>query len=358
MKNVLTTELVPGMVAGKDIYNSSNLLVVQQGTVLDVKAITKLMIHGIYSVPVADEIKPVEKPAWDENISYYQKLRNSESFKKFKKKYDDGIVRYSGNLKQAVEKGKKIPEEELLEMAYGILDGGEEKIHIFDMLQNMRDYDDETYAHSMNVALIAAQFARWLHWREEDVRELMLCGLMHDIGKIMVPEEIIRKPDKLTRVEYTRVMEHPVTGARILQKQGMGTHIINAAFMHHERCDGSGYPRGLKNGEIDTFGKIIAIVDVYEAMTAARVYRGPMCPFVVIELFEEEGMQKYAVEFLLPFLEHIGNTYIQNRVRLNNGQEGNIIFLNKEKLSQPVVKCGKEFVNLMVRRDLDIESFL
>ena len=87
--------------------------------------------------------------------------------------------------------------------------------------------------------------------------------------------------------------------------------------MHHEKCDGSGYPFGLKGNKIDPFAKIVAIADVYDAMTAARVYRGPLCPFQVIDIFEKEGLQKYEASFILKFLQNVVNTYINNRVLLS-----------------------------------------
>ena len=117
--------------------------------------------------------------------------------------------------------------------------------------------------------------------------------------------------------------------------------------MHHERCDGSGYPFGIKNGKIDTFAKMVAIVDVYDAMTSARIYRGPMCPFKVVDIFESEGLQKYDTRFIMTFLENIVNTYMLNRVKLSDGREGDIVFINKQKYSRPTIKSGDEFIDLM-----------
>ena len=96
-----------------------------------------------------------------------------------------------------------------------------------------------------------------------------------------------------------------------------------------------------------------------DAMTAARVYRGPLCPFKVIEIFEAEGLQRYDVNFVLTFLENISNTYIQNRCRLSDGREGQIIFINKYSLSRPIVQCGDEYVDLSNSpNSLFIESLL
>ena len=102
----------------------------------------------------------------------------------------------------------------------------------------------------------------------------------------------------------------------------------------------------------------MAIADVYDAMTSSRVYRGPMCPFSVIEIFEEEGFQKYDISYILTFLENIVNTYIPNPCRLSDGREGTIVMINKQRLSRPIVKCGNDYVNLADTTNLRIECLL
>ena len=108
--------------------------------------------------------------------------------------------------------------------------------------------------------------------------------------------------------------------------------------MHHERCDGSGYPLALTEGDIDDFALIVAIADVYDAMTAARIYRAPLCPFEVIAEFEKEGLQKYKPKYILTFLEHIATTYQNNRVMLSNGESAKIVLLNQQVFSKPLVQ--------------------
>ena len=123
------------------------------------------------------------------------------------------------------------------------------------------------------------------------------CGLFHDIGKLMIPHAIITKPGKLDSHEYAMIQKHPIIGYQLLQAQNVDDHVRNAALMHHERWDGSGYPMKLSGLDIDPYARLVAIADVYDAMTASRVYRGPLCPFRVIEIFEQECFDKYDVEF-------------------------------------------------------------
>ena len=134
---------------------------------------------------------------------------------------------------------------------------------------------------------------------------------------------------------------------------------MNAALMHHERCDGKGYPLGLPAEKIDMYAKIVSIADVYDAMTAARVYRGPLCPFKVIEIFEHEGLQKYDTKFIMTFLENVVNTYISNTVRLSDGREGTVFFINKQKLSRPILKTQNGYIDLSKEpSNVSIETIL
>ena len=128
--------------------------------------------------------------------------------------------------------------------------------------------------------------------------------------------------------------------------------------MHHERCDGSGYPLGLSSDKIDLFAKIVAIADVYDAMTSKRIHRGAICPFEVIELFETDGYKLYDPKYLLTFLENIVNTYMQQRVELNTGEIGEIVLINRNRFSRPMVKCGETFYDLAAMPQLSITKIL
>ena len=127
---------------------------------------------------------------------------------------------------------------------------------------------------------------KWLSFSPKDVEVITLCGLLHDVGKLKIPNSIISKPGKLTSEEFSLIKTHTIRGFNILKNKNVDERVKLAAVMHHERCDGSGYPNGLVSHEIDQFSKLVAIADVYDAMTCARVYRGPLCPFEVINLLK------------------------------------------------------------------------
>ncbi len=357
MSRVDTDKLKPGMVLHSDAYNYDDKLILPEGMVLNEKAIEKLHQHGITSVVIDDTAGVVPAPEDTEN-SYAARLRATPEFKKYKEDFEETVQVMSQTMSDVVTKNAPLEADKLVDEAMNILHPPGGDINVFDMVHNMRQYDDITFAHSLNVGLICNVFAGWLGLSEAEIRLATECGIFHDIGKMTIPEEIIKKPGKLTDGEFAIVKTHPVEGYKILMKYDVDDHVRQAALMHHEKCDGSGYPLGLKADAIDYYAKMVCIADVYEAMTANRKYRDGLCPFTVIEAFEDEGLQKYDTEMIMTFLRKIVDTYMMNRVGLSNGMEGDIIFINKQRLSRPLVKCGEQYIDLMVEKDLRIEKLL
>lgn len=363
MRRVATYQLVPGMAVAEDIYNFNNQLVLAKGTVLTDDIITRLEFYSIISIYVEDEVssdlEPKKPTGYIElQDSYSERLQASPQFQEFKKKYEWQVDDFHNTLANVIEKNIPLDVDDLMGSISGLLNESEKNVSLFDMLHNMREYNDSTYSHCMNVALICNTFAKWMKFSDEDIFTVTLCGLMHDVGKLTVPLDILNKPSKLTDEEFNIIKQHPVNGYRVLLRQHLDTTICATALLHHEKCDGSGYPYGLLGHRLDRFTKMVTIADIYDAMTSARVYRGPLCPFKVVEIIEEEGYQKYDPDYLLTFLSHIVNTYISYRVRLSNGQEGEVVYINKHKLGRPTIKCGNEFIDLSAHPELDILSII
>lgn len=360
MKRVSTADLVPGMITAEDVYTYNNQLILPRGLVLTDRTITKLEFYSIINVRVEDDMSEeyLASPEAPENLSYSEKIKKSPQFIEFKARFDEEVPKFKNMLDSVAGRNSDLDLNSLLDCINEILTSSDGYLNVFDMLHNMRQYDDLTYVHSINVALICNVFSRWLKFTEEQTRLATLCGLLHDIGKISIPENIIKKPAKLTDNEYTVVKKHTLEGYNILRTFDISEAIMNAALMHHERCDGSGYPFGIRNSKIDMYAKMVAIADVYDAMTSARVYRGPMCPFKVVEIFESEGLQKYETHFIMTFLENIVNTYMLQRVKLSDGRIGDVVFINRSALAKPTIKSGDEFIDLSTLPDVYIEAII
>ncbi len=402
MKHVRTEVLKAGMVVASDVIANGNQLVFPKGYVLTEKAIARLEAYEIYDIriedPVGYEVEEIKEDEPDlskfggmdpaslsdaadslmsvltgidvkedadiqvnqqEEPSHFEKLKASQEFQAFKQSFAKNVEGLRTNLNDIVEKNTPINVDNMIGDTMRIISAQGNTFGVFDMLHNMRDFDDLTYAHSMNVAMICNVFARWLGFDEENVKLATACGMMHDIGKLKIPDSIIKKPGKLTDEEYAAIKSHPIEGYNILKSQNISDHIKLSALEHHEKCDGSGYPMRLTRDKIDGFAKIVAIADVYDAMTANRVYREGMCPFKVIEIFEEEGLQKYEIPYIMKFLENVVNTYIDNRVLLSDGRTGTVRWINKQRLSKPMLEMSDgSFLELDKTPGLSIKKIL
>lgn len=357
MKRVSAVELRPGMVTADDVFSYNNQLILPRGLVLTDKTITKLAFYSVIDLWIEDG--PVKKEIQLPSTSYSERIRKSEEFKRFKDSFEKDAISFKNAINDVVEKGAPLNADQLMEQTLELISSANNSsVHIFDLLHNMRQYDDSTYIHCINTALICYMFAQWLQFDERQVRIATLSGLLHDVGKTLIPEQILKKPGRLTDEEYNVIMKHAQSGYEILKNQDLDYDIKQAALLHHERCDGSGYPFGFHGRKISSYAKLVSIVDVYDAMTSARIYRGSLCPFTVIGIFESEGLQKYDTHYIMTFMENVLNTYLLHKVRLSNGLEGEVVYINRSKLSAPTIKCGTDFIDLSREHGITIECLL
>ena len=296
----------------------------------------------------------------EETQSNSRRMMVSEEFKGFQVDY----LLYIEYVKDLFSKvistpGYAIDVNEIIEKMMPLYASRNTIVELFDMIHQMHSLSDTVYAHCVNVALISRMIGRWLHLEQNDLNTLTCCGLLHDIGKLAIPDEVLNKPGKLTDEEFALIKSHPKTGYEMLRNQDIDTRIKQAALMHHERYDGTGYPNRLSSEFLADFAMIVAIADVYDAMTAARSYREPLCPFQVIEKFEQEGFQKYHTKYIYIFLRNIASTYQSNRVMLNDGRGCKIVMLNQNTLSKPIVQFDDGLcMDLSTQRELFITKIL
>lgn len=372
-KRVLTSQAVPGMVVAEDIYTFNNQMILGRGSKLTNRTITRLKFYSIndFNIVVDDEADAAkEAPAPEKKVRAYavprieksfeslgEYIKKAPEFKKFNQDYEASITAFENTLKNfAANKAAPLDTNELLLEAESILYNRRNNMHLLHMLHNMRNYQDETYAHSLSVALICNAMGNWLKLSPDDIRALTLAGLLHDIGKLFMPKKLLKKNSALTEAEFSMIKTHPRKGYNALRSQNIDERIKQAVLMHHERCDGSGYPSNMTGDRIGDFAKIVAIADTYDAMTSPRIYRSPLCPFEAISLFQSEGLNQFDPQYLLTFMEGTVDSYLHSRVRLNNGVEGEVVIINRSDFSRPTIKAGDKYINLLKESGLHIES--
>ncbi|MCR5196307.1 MAG: HD-GYP domain-containing protein [Pseudobutyrivibrio sp.] len=385
MKTLNVDELKAGMILAEPVLTKRGQSIANTGDTLTNQLIAKMTFYKIESASVeeveeeevveeatevveeapkkekATKFSAPKKPSYvGEQITYSQKLKASPVFQRFQSDYAINIDFLRKTLHKIADGGDASCVDELL-MKCEVLFKSKTSIELFDLLGYMRNVEDPIYSHSLNVALISRSIGKWLKYSREDLNTLTVCGLLHDIGKLQISDEILHKPDIYTDEEFEEMKNHPLLGKKLLNGKGFDARVLSATLQHHERSDGSGYPRGLDDDEIDDFAAIVAIADVYDAMTSARAHRDPLCSFQVIAEFEKEGLHKFRTKFVLTFLEHIANTYNNSRVMLNDAKTGRVVYINKSNLSRPVIQLDSgDIINLAdsIYSDIYIKSIL
>ena len=206
-------------------------------------------------------------------------------------------------------------------------------------LARLKDKDNYTYMHSVAVCALMVSLARQLGLDDEQVRHAGLAGMLHDIGKTMIPLEIINKPGKLTAAEYQVIKNHPAEGHKILLgSSGIDDIALHVCLHHHEKVDGSGYPERLTNEQIDLYAKMSAVCDVYDAITSIRAYKNGWEPAQAIRKMAEWSHSHFDQRIFEAFVRSIGIYPIGSMVRLASDHLGVVIGQTDQSLLTPRVK--------------------
>lgn len=272
---------------------------------------------------------PPPKPQYADPVELKEELPRAKEIK-------SNVSRVVKNVFNDVRMGKAIELKEVRAQVSSIVDSVFRNRDALLCLSNLRDYDNYTFIHSVNVCILAVSFGRHLDMPKTKLENLGLGALLHDIGKTQIPESILNKPGKYTEDEYSIMKRHVALGMEILRKhENIPTEAMLVTSQHHERYNGSGYPQRLYGEKIDMIGQIGAIADVYEAMTYDRVYRkASSCHTTVRKLYEWNDVlfNRMVIE---KFIQCIGIYPFGTFVELNTGHCGIVISVNHRMLLRP-----------------------
>jgi HD-GYP domain-containing protein (c-di-GMP phosphodiesterase class II) len=243
-----------------------------------------------------------------------------------------------------VLKGNKISGERVFNIAeklvYHLRVDKDTIVSFINIFGFLGETDDYLYSHSLNVAILAGGIGMTLEYNEQQLLNLCVSSLLHDLGLLKIPEKIIKKPGKLTKDEFALIQKHCSYGLDLLDNiSDIPESIKEVVYQHHERIDGSGYPEGKKGSEISESAKIIAMIEVYEAMTHPRPYRGEkIIPYDGVREVVQEAKKSFEPRLVKKFLRFITPYPLGSYVLLNSNEIGRIVQTYEDRPLRPVVE--------------------
>lgn len=320
------SDLKEGMILAKDIYHIHDKVLLSEGTIIHQSFIRKLQAQGVSEVYVED--RRIGKINVDDLVCRDVRERTAVFVEKAFQEAADGLSIHFPDIQKIVA-----------EIVTEILN----KEDVLIQLVNIHSIDDYTLNHSINVCIYSLITAVTLGYDRETLLELGIGAILHDVGKVMLPDVLLNKNDRLSEEEYEQVKEHTIKGYEILEKiEGLSQRAKNIALMHHERMDGRGYPQGLKGDEIDEFAKIVSVVDVFDALTSDRIYREKIEAHLALEYLISMSKIQFDYEVVRNFVQNVAIYPIGAGVKLSNEEIGVVIGINREFPTRPLVRVVKD----------------
>lgn len=362
-------DIKEGMVLGDDVFDKTGRLLVSKDTIVSILTRDRLKkFSGTREVYIKVEknkldIKTVVELESGKRVeldSDALKLENSKEKYIIKEKFEQMHVSIKKSFDElsrnnTSEEVKKELEKTVEEIKNSLA----VNVDLLNEILGVKEVDEYLYNHSLNVAVISNLIGKWINLPQEDLDTLVLAGLVHDIGKLKVDPQVLNKPGKLTDEEFLEMKKHPVYSHKMLTEMGYTDQkMIKAVTLHHEKVDGSGYPLGISGDKLPIHAKILAIADIFDAMTSNRVYKERVSPFKVLEMFQNQTFGKLDYSIIMTFIKKFTEYYVGSEVQLSNGEKAKIVSLNTYELTKPllVTDAGK-FIDISKSRNIQILDF-
>jgi len=338
-------ECSEGAVLSEDILNEHGVALVTKDTVINDYIIEKLIEMEIVMVDVYSQNE-------EENED------TEKSCEEFEKDYRQALLKIKEVLTD-LSAGKALDYNKIIEIQGLIYKNIDKCDEIVACLRDIRQADEYTYNHCINVGFYCMLMGKWLGLGYDDTIKLIQAGLLHDIGKTMIPADVLNKKGKLTVEEFELIKKHTVYGYDILlQAKEIDVEVKKAVLLHHERVDGSGYPLSIPSDYIGLYTKIVAIADVYDAMTSDRPYKKRTTPFEAFKMFLSIGISIFDLNILYVFLNSLAANFTGINVKLDNGKEGRVVYVPPHNITKPVLCVDSSYIDLSREDKINIDSVI
>lgn len=355
VKKYRISDVIPGMEIGNDVLNEDGQVVLSRGVTLNESMIEGLEFWDIDYVEVREAVEVPDEPA--ETPPPRRKIVRAIS--SAQQEFSGSYQQTMGKVKKAFETLRAFNEVPIVQMNELMKDGVQpllESSGVINYLQMVERDSEYQFHHSMNVAVMCGVIGKWLGIKGDELQELIMAGLLHDIGNTQIDAKIINKPGPLTEEEMKVVRTHTVLGYQMVKdRKSISSNIAQGILQHHERVDGTGYPLKLTKERIHRFAKIIAIADTYDAMTSDRVYRAKVSPFNVVETMMEEMYNKLDPEICTVFLNNVRDYFVGNIVQLSDGRQAEVVYISPIATARPTVRTAEgEFLDLEKHKEISV----
>lgn len=315
-------ELRPGMRVARPVYSEDGQVLLQGGVELKKSFIQRLRQMGFYSIYVDDG--EGEGPAVDPVIS--DELRSK-------------VTAQVKNVFEKAARGEGLDLAGVLSSIDSLVDEVLANRHVVYALSEIRSVDSYTFAHSVNVCVLSCLLGLHFGYSRDDLRELALGAILHDIGKVKLSPELLKKTGRLDLHEMEEMKRHPRLGFEMLREcEGISLRTAHVAYQHHERMDGRGYPRGLKGDAIHPFARIAMVVDTFDAMTSERAYRRAVPHHLSLALIGRMAGRQFPLDVVRALQQRVAKYPVGSRVRLSTGEVGVVIDVDRLRPDRPRVR--------------------
>lgn len=333
----------------RDIYDNEGRALLREGTILTESMLKRIEKLRIFTLCIADEysdeiIDEVIKPEVRQKAITIVK----EKFYSLETSMNGQKISYTKSEKEyeSIAYMAKQLIEEILQNRDVVLD-----------LVDIKSFDNYVFQHCVNVAIISLVIGIKLNLHKFDLIDLCIGAMLHDIGKVFIPEKILNKPGKLTSEEFDVMKQHTVKGYSYLRESNsLSITSMLVALQHHEKVSGQGYPYGKSGEEISKFAKIVAIADVYDALTSDRPYRKAISPNEALEYIMASGEIQFEYKFVQVFSKVVVPYYVGTLVKLSNGDIAVVRKINFDLPLRPQVEVIRSNDKKNVGRLIDLVS--
>lgn len=322
----------------QDVMTGSGLVLIPAGTIIKQEHLRMIHMHRIHP----DELRVSPEDLTNRTAALVRQA-----------------VGYSKDLFAQIKLHKKVPLMDIKQDLIPVVREAAENPDLFKLLEAVRAKDEYIHQHNVGVSVLATLLGMWCGLEEQELNLLALGAALHDVGKIRIPDEILHKADKLTADEFEEMKRHTRYGYELL-KEAVGLHprVAFMALQHHERDDGSGYPLKLKASQIDPLSRIVAVADVFHAMSSNRPYHEALPFYELVNRMKQGTFGQLDPYIVSLFLKKMVRDLIGKQVLLSDGRYGEVVYINPHEDTTPLVKVDNIYVDLSRERHIRIHEVI